>query len=289
MSALHIESFLDPQTETFTHVVHAGAGTACAIIDPVLDFDGAAGRTSTVSADRIVAYVHAQHLRVEWILETHAHADHLSAAMYLKHTLGGKIAMGQAITQVQAAFKPLLNLGDDFVADGGQFDHLFADQDTFAIGTLTATALHVAGHTPADMAYQIDDAVFVGDTLFMPDVGTARCDFPAGDARTLYRSIQRLLQLPEHTRLFVCHDYPPRGRPHQAYSTVAEQKALNIHVHDGVNEDEFVACRHQRDATLAVPRLMWPSIQVNICAGQLPTAQTNGLAYLRLPLNVLGG
>jgi glyoxylase-like metal-dependent hydrolase (beta-lactamase superfamily II) len=287
MAVAQIDHFFDAQTETFSYVVHAGAGTACAIIDSVLNYDAQSGRTSTQSADELIAHIQSLQLSVQWILETHAHADHMSAAHYLRSTVGGQIAMGRAISTVQAVFKGLFHLGDEFVADGRQFDHLFDDQAHFMIGDLHATALHVEGHTPADMAYQIADAVFVGDTLFMPDVGTARCDFPGGDARALYGSIRRLLQLPEQTRLLLCHDYPPKGREHQYQTTVAAQRASNIHMHDGVTEDEFVAMRQQRDATLAVPRLMLPSIQVNIRAGQLPPTESNGVSYLKIPLNLM--
>lgn len=287
MTRSQIDHFFDAQTETFSYVIHAGAGTACAIIDAVLNYDAQSGRTSTRSADDIITHIRALNLQVQWILETHAHADHLSAAHYLRDQVGGKIAMGRAISTVQAVFKDLFHLGDEFVADGQQFDHLFDDQERFMIGDLQATALHVEGHTPADMAYQVEDVVFVGDTLFMPDVGTARCDFPGGDARALYRSIRRLLQLPEQTRLLLCHDYPPQGRLHEYQTTVAAQRASNIHMHDGVSEDAFVAMRQQRDATLAVPRLMLPSIQVNIRAGQLPPAESNGVSYLKIPLNMM--
>lgn len=288
MSKLHVQSFLDSDTETFSHVAYAGAGTACAIFDPVLDFDPKSGRTSTGSADQLMAFVQANQLQVEWIIETHAHADHLSAAPYLQQQLGGKIAIGQPIDQVQQVFKKLFHLEAEFATDGRQFDHLFAAGEQFSIGGLTATVMHVPGHTPADMAYQIEDAVFVGDTIFMPDVGTARCDFPGGDARTLYRSIQTLLSLPATTQLYLCHDYPPAGREHQAVTTVAAQKSSNIHVRDGISEDAFVHMRTQRDLGLAMPRLILPSVQVNIRAGQLPPAEANGVHYLKIPLNLLG-
>lgn len=288
MSKLLVQSFLDPDTETFSHIAYAGVGTACAIFDPVLDFDPKSGHTRTTSADQLVAFVRANQLQVEWIIETHAHADHLSSAPYLQQQLGGQIAIGQPIDRVQQVFKQLFHLEADFATDGRQFDHLFAAGDQFQIGELTAHVLHVPGHTPADMAYQIEDAVFVGDTIFMPDVGTARCDFPGGDARTLYRSIQQLLSLPPATRLYLCHDYPPAGRAHQAVATVAAQKASNIHVHDGISEDQFVQMRTQRDLGLAMPRLILPSVQVNIRAGQLPPAEANGVHYLKIPLNFLG-
>lgn len=288
MSKLQVQSFLDRDTETYTHIAYAGVGTACAIFDPVLDFDPKSGHTRTDAAEQIIAFVQSHQLQVEWIIETHAHADHLSAAPYLKQQLGGKIAIGQPINLVQQVFKKLFHLEADFSTDGQQFDHLFAAGDQFQVGELTATVLHVPGHTPADMAYQIEDAVFVGDTIFMPDVGTARCDFPGGDARHLYRSIQTLLSMPPETKLYLCHDYPPTGRDHQPYSTVAAQKSSNVHVRDGISEEEFVQMRTQRDLGLAMPRLILPSVQVNIRAGQLPPAEANGVHYLKIPLNVLG-
>lgn len=287
MATMHVESFLDPDSETFTHVVHTGQGSGCAIIDPVLDFDPKSGFTHTTVADQVITYVRAHQLQVEWILETHAHADHLSAAPYLKAELGGKIAIGESIRVVQKVFKALFNLESTFNTDGSQFDHLFTDGEVFQIGELTATAHHVAGHTPADMAYQINDAVFVGDTLFMPDVGTARCDFPGGSAQTLYRSIRQLLSLPADTKLYLCHDYPPAGRSHQSLTTVKAQRESNIHVRDGISEDSFVQMRNQRDATLAMPRLILPSVQVNVRAGKLPPPEDNGVRYLKIPLNVL--
>jgi glyoxylase-like metal-dependent hydrolase (beta-lactamase superfamily II) len=266
-------------------------GHDCAIIDPVLDYDPKSGRTSTHSAQSVVDFIEQQGLRVQWILETHAHADHLSAAAWLKQRLGGRIGIGRHITTVQKVFQPIFNLEPEFRLDGSQFDHLFDDQETFSIGTLSATAWHVPGHTPADMAYVVQDpaepAVFVGDTLFMPDVGTARCDFPGGDAATLYRSIQRLLALPASTRLYLCHDYPPGARPAQWVCTVAEQKAHNIHVHDGISEGEFVAMRTARDRTLEMPVLILPSIQINVRAGTWPPAENNGQRYLKIPLNRL--
>ncbi len=282
-----IEAFFDHATSTVTYVVHAGDGSACAVIDPVLDYDPKAGRTSTASAERVVAFVREHGLQVAWLLETHAHADHLSAAPYLKEALGGRIAIGENIRAVQGVFKSVFNLGAELHADGRQFDHLFAPDESFSIGALQARALHVPGHTPADMAYQIGDAVFVGDTLFMPDVGSARCDFPGGDARMLYRSVQKLLALPAQTRLFMCHDYPPSTREPQWQTTVAEQRRSNIHLRDGVTEDEFVAMRTARDRTLEMPTLILPAIQVNIRAGALPEAEANGVRYLRIPLNAL--
>ncbi len=282
-----IAPFFDSETCTMTYVVHAGPGTPCAVIDSVLDYDPKSGRTRTGSADRVAAYIEANALRVEWLLETHAHADHLSAAPYLRNRFGGRIAIGERIRVVQGVFKPIFNLEPSFRLDGSQFDHLFAADEAFRIGELEAKALAVPGHTPADMAYQVGDAVFVGDTLFMPDVGTARCDFPGGDARTLYQSIRRLLDLPSQTRLYMCHDYPPAGREAICETTVAEQRRANIHVRDGVTEDDFVQMRTRRDATLAMPTLMLPSIQVNIRAGALPPAEPNGVRYLKIPLNAL--
>ncbi|MGV3680777.1 MAG: MBL fold metallo-hydrolase [Acidovorax sp.] len=282
-----VQAFFDPATWTVTYVVFDHPGGHCAIVDPVLDYDPKAGRTRTASAGKVVDFVRAQRLTVQWILETHAHADHLTAAHHLREVLGGQIAIGAAITQVQEVFKGIFHLEPGFHADGAQFDHLFADGDAFRIGSLHAQALAVPGHTPACMAYQVGDAVFVGDTLFMPDVGTARCDFPGGNAHTLYQSIRRLLALPPETRLFMCHDYPPAGREPAWQTTVAAQRAHNIHVHDGVGEDEFAAMRMRRDATLEMPVLILPSVQVNIRAGDLPPKDDNGVAYLRIPLNAL--
>jgi glyoxylase-like metal-dependent hydrolase (beta-lactamase superfamily II) len=276
-----IQPFFDPATWTVTYVVHDGASAA--IVDSVLDYEPKSGRTRTASADQVIAFVRGRGLKVEWILETHAHADHLSAAPYLRAHLGGRIAIGERIREVQAIFREVFNLEKELPA----FDHLFADGERFAIGALEAQAMHVPGHTPADMAYRIGDAVLVGDTLFMPDVGTARADFPGGDARTLHRSIRRLLALPPQTRIFVCHDYPPKGREPRWETTVAEQRAANIHVRDGVSEDEFVALRTARDRTLEMPTLILPSIQVNIRAGELPLPEANGRAYLKIPLNAL--
>lgn len=280
-----VESFFDDATSTFTHVVYDAPGGRAAIVDPVLDFDACRGRVSHARADQVIAFARAQGLTVDWILETHAHADHLSSAQYLKQVLGGRVAIGSAIRRVQEVFKGFYNLGPDFATDGSQFDHLFEPDESFAIGALTATAWHVPGHTPADMAYVVGDAVFVGDTLFPPDVGTARCDFPGGNAHQLYRSVQRLLALPAQTRLFMCHDYPPAARPVSAMNRVAEQRGANIHVHEGTDEAAFVALRQSRDATLALPHLMLPSVQVNIRAGALPPAESNGRQYLKLPVN----
>jgi len=282
------QAFFDTKTWTISYVVWDPSSRRAALIDPVLDFDFKSGRTSTEAADRIEAYVTAQGLTVDWILETHAHADHLSGAHHLQQRLGGRIAIGEHIRAVQASFKKLYNLERGFLPDGSQFDHLFRDGEVFKIGELQATALLVPGHTPADMAYLIGDAVFVGDTLFMPDVGSARADFPGGDAHQLYRSMRRILSLPADTCIYVCHDYPPPGRDAQWQTTVAEQRASNIHVRDGISEADFVALRQARDAALEVPTLILPSIQVNVRAGQLPPADDNGIAYLRIPLNSLG-
>jgi glyoxylase-like metal-dependent hydrolase (beta-lactamase superfamily II) len=282
-----IEPLFDEVTGTVSYVVYHAEGGACAVIDSVLDFDPKSGRTQTTSADRIVAFVRRRGLTVQWILETHAHADHLSAAQYLRSTLGGQVAIGADIAKVQAVFKEIFNLEANFATDGRQFDRLLHDGDTFSIGALQAKAISVPGHTPACMAYLVGDAVFVGDTLFMPDVGTARCDFPGGDAHTLYRSIRRLLDLPAATRLFMCHDYPPEGRDPEWESTVADERQRNIHVHDGIGEEEFVRMRTERDMTLEMPVLILPSVQVNIRAGALPPAEANGVAYLKIPLNAL--
>lgn len=281
-----VQSFFDPATWTYTHVVYDHVGGHGAIIDPVLDFDARSGRTTTTRADEVIAFVRAQSLTIDWIIETHAHADHLSAAPHVQAQVGGRVAIGGAIQQVQRVFKPLFHLEADFPTDGSQFDHLFQDGEPFRIGELMATAWHVPGHTPADMAYVVGDAVFVGDTLFMPDVGSARCDFPGGDAHQLYHSIQRILALPAETRLFLCHDYPPEGRAAQPMCTVADQRQRNIHVRDGISEAEFVAMRQARDATLAMPNLILPSVQVNIRAGHLPPAEADGRRYLKLPVNV---
>ena len=282
-----VKAFFDPATWTVSYVVFDAPGGHCALVDSVLDYDPKSGRTRTDSADQLIAFVREQNLTVDWILETHAHADHLSAAPYLRKHLGGKIAIGGKITQVQNVFKGIFHLEPEFATNGSQFDHLFEDGDTFAIGNLQAQALSVPGHTPACMAYQVGDAVFVGDTLFMPDVGTARCDFPGGNAHTLYQSVRKLLSLPPETRLFMCHDYPPEGREAQWECTVADQRARNIHVHDGVSEAEFVAMRTKRDAGLAMPVLILPSVQVNIRAGELPPPEANGVSYLKIPLNAL--
>lgn len=283
-----VKTFFDEDTFTATHVVADPATRKAAIIDSVLDFDPASGRTSCTSADAVIAYVEAEGLEVEWLLETHAHADHLSAAPYLQERLGGKLAIGKDILTVQAVFGKIFNEGTRFARDGSQFDHLFDDGDRFQLGSIEAIALHVPGHTPADMAYVIGDAAFIGDTLFMPDYGTARADFPGGDARTLFRSIRRLLTLPDATRLFLCHDYKAPGREAFVWeTTVGDERNANVHVHEGVEEDAFVTMRQDRDATLGMPRLILPSIQVNMRGGNLPEPEENGTRYLKLPLNSL--
>ena len=282
-----IKSFFDPATWTFTYVVYDREGGHAAIIDPVLDYDPKAARTSTTSADLVADYVQEKHLKLEWILETHAHADHVSAAHYLQGRLGGKLGIGDHITQVQSTFAKIFNLAPEFRADGSQFQMLLSEGATLAVGDLSLEVLFVPGHTAACVAYKIEDAIFVGDTLFPPDVGTARCDFPGGDARTLYHSVRRLLEYPAKTRLFMCHDYPPDDRAPRAEISVAEQRDKNIHVHDGVSEEAFVALREARDRTLAKPVLILPAIQLNIRAGELPPPEANGVAYLKLPLNLI--
>ena len=282
-----VHGIFDPATWTITYVVHQGPGSACAIIDSVLDYDPKSGRTRQTSADKAIDYVRSNELKVSWILETHAHADHLSAAPYLKAQLGGKTAIGGHITAVQKVFKGIFNLEPGFKTDGSQFDHLFAENEAVRVGDMTGRALYVPGHTPACMAYQFGDAVFVGDTLFMPDVGTARCDFPGGNASNLYASTRKILSLPPQTRLFMCHDYPPSGRNVAFETTVAEQRAGNIHVHEGVTEEEFVAMRTRRDANLEMPVLILPAVQINIRAGEMPPKEDNGIAYAKIPLNAL--
>jgi glyoxylase-like metal-dependent hydrolase (beta-lactamase superfamily II) len=282
-----VHGIFDKATWTVTYIVHSGVGSACAIIDSVLDYDPKSGRTSTTSADKVVAYVQANQLEVAWILETHAHADHVSAAPYLKKHLGGKTAIGTRITQVQKVFKGIFNLETSFKEDGSQFDQLLDSDEEFKVGELIGKVLFVPGHTPACVAYQFDDAVFVGDTLFMPDVGTARCDFPGGDAQALYVSTRKILSLPPETRLFMCHDYPPNDRTISFETTVAEQRAKNIHVHDGITEAQFVEMRTKRDATLDMPVLILPAVQINIRAGELPPKESNGVSYLKIPLDAL--
>ncbi|KPL68090.1 beta-lactamase [Erythrobacter sp. SG61-1L] len=283
-----VQAFFDQPTYTVSYVIHDPATLEAAVIDSVLDYDPDAGRTSYGSADRIVDYVQAQGLSVTWLIETHAHADHLSAAPYLQEKLGGKLAIGEHIVTVQGVFGKLFNEGTEFARDGSQFDHLFKDGETFRLGNLEGIVLHVPGHTPADMAYIIGDAGFAGDTLFMPDYGTARADFPGGDAARLFRSIRRLLTLPRETRLFMCHDYKAPGRDTYAWeTTVGAERDGNVHVHDGVSEDEFVAMRTKRDATLAVPRLILPSVQVNIRGGHMPEPEDNGVSYIKIPINAI--
>jgi len=283
-----VQPFFDEPTNTATYVVWDAVTKKAAIVDSVLDFDAAAGRTKTASADAVIAYVRDQGLTVDWLLETHAHADHLSAAPYLQQALGGQLAIGREIIRVQNVFGKIFNAGTDFERDGSEFDRLFEDGDRFAIGNIDAIALHVPGHTPADMAYAIGDAVFTGDTLFMPDYGTARADFPGGDARQLFRSIRRLMQLPDETRLFLCHDYKAVGRDQYVWeTTVGAQRVGNVHVHEGVSEDDFVAMRTSRDATLSMPKLILPSIQVNMRGGHLPEPEANGTRYLKIPLDAL--
>jgi len=283
----NVQSFFDPATWTVTYVVFDQPGSECVIIDSVLDYDPKSGRTKTKSADAVIDFVQKNNLSVSWILETHAHADHVTAAPYLKEKLGGKIGIGKQIQNVQSVFKTIFNLEREFQTDGSQFDHMIEDNEVITAGKLSIKALYVPGHTPACMAYEIGDAIFVGDTLFMPDVGTARCDFPGGSAKTLYQSIQKILSYPDSTRLFMCHDYPPNNRPVTVQCTVADQKANNIHVHNGVSEEEFVKMRTTRDATLDMPTLILPAIQINIRAGNLPPKEDNGISYLKLPLNAL--
>jgi glyoxylase-like metal-dependent hydrolase (beta-lactamase superfamily II) len=283
-----VRAFFDAASCTASYVIHDPATGRAAIIDSVADYDPDSGRTSSASADALIAYVQEQGLAVDWLLETHAHADHFSAAPHLQAKLGGKIAIGRHIVHVQQEFGKLFNLGERFGRDAVYFDRLLEDGDRFSVGEIDGIALHVPGHTPVDMAFVIGDAVFTGDTIFMPDYGTARADFPGGDARQLYRSIRRLLSLPDQTRLFLCHDYKAPDRDDYRWeTTVGAQRAGNVHVHDGVSEDEFVAMRQRRDATLGMPRLMLPAIQVNIRGGRLPTAEENGIRYLKIPLDAL--
>jgi len=294
-SKMHIESFFDSATFTFSHLLADLSTRQCALIDSVLDYDPKSGRTSTTSADRLVDRVKALDLQVQWILETHVHADHLSAAPYLKKRLGGQLAIGAHITTVQNVFGKLFNAGAEFARDGSQFDRLLEDGEAFQIGTLQARAMHTPGHTPACMTYVVSDTgdvsdkqvAFVGDTLFMPDYGTARCDFPGGNASVLFQSIQKVLSLPDNTELYLCHDYPPETREPHCITTVAEQKNANVHVHRGVNEAEFVVMREKRDASLAMPVLILPSVQVNMRAGQMPPPEDNGQRYLKIPIDAL--
>ncbi len=283
-----VTAFFDPATNTITYLVQDPAGRACAVIDSVLDFDQASGRTFTRSADAVIAAIRARDLDLHWILETHVHADHLSAAPYIQEQLGGQIGIGERITVVQQTFGNIFNEGTRFQRDGSQFDRLFGDGDSLSVGQVRATVLHTPGHTPACLTYVIGDAAFVGDTLFMPDFGTARCDFPGGSADAMFDSVQKILALPDATRIFVGHDYKAPGREVFAWeSTVAEQKARNIHIGAGRSKADFVALRQARDATLAMPRLILPSLQVNMRAGQMPEPEANGTSYLKLPLNQL--
>jgi len=282
-----IKDFFDLETSTYTYVVFECQGSPCVIIDAVLNYDPKSARTSTQSADEVIAYVQAQQLQVVWILETHAHADHLTAASYLQQQLGGQLVIGDYITRVQSVFKGVFNLDDGFKVDGSQFNYLIKEGESLAFGNLSLKALFVPGHTPACMAYEIGNAIFVGDTLFMPDVGTARCDFPGGDANTLFQSIKQILSYPKDTKLYMCHDYPPSDRPVECSTTVGEQKLKNIHVHDGVTQEQFVQMRTAKDQTLGMPTLILPSISVNIRAGRFPDPEANGVSYLKIPLNAL--
>lgn len=282
-----VKGFFDQASNTVSYVVKDPDSSACAIYDTVLDFDYAAGRMSFESADEIVSYVQQHKLDVEWLIETHVHADHLSAAPYLQQTLGGKIGIGEGIREVQDVFGKVFNEGTEFERDGSQFDHLFTDNDSYMIGGMKAFAMHTPGHTPACMTHVVGNAAFVGDTLFMPDGGTARADFPGGDARVLYQSVQRVLSLPDEMRLFICHDYGPNGRDIKWETTVGEEKQHNIHLRDGMSEDEFVKLREERDRTLAMPKLIIPALQVNMRAGQFPEADEDGKQYLKVPVNQL--
>ena len=283
----NIKAFFDPETWTFTYVVYEKPNTPCIVIDSVLNFDPKSGRTSTNSVDELITFIQKNHLQLAWILETHAHADHLSAAPYIQKQLGGKIAIGYHIQDVQKVFKGIFNLEPEFKVDGSQFDYLIEEGKNLEFGNLSIHPIFVPGHTPACMAYEIGDAIFVGDTLFMPDVGTARCDFPGGSANNLYKSIQKILSYPDNTRLFMCHDYPPSNRPVAYETTVAKQKKDNIHIHDGISEEQFVEMRTKRDKTLQMPVLLLPSIQVNVRAGHPPPPENNGKRYLKIPLDVL--
>lgn len=283
-----VQAFLDDDSETFTYVVYEQEGGQGVIIDPVLELDIKSGHTSHHGAQRVLDFVRAQRLTIPLILETHAHADHLSAAPFLRDALNAEIGIGAHIREVQSIFKDVFNLEKTFLPDGSHFDRLFQDGDTFTVGRLRFQVVHTPGHTPADLTYVVNDqAMFVGDTLFLPDVGTARCDFPGGSSQTLYQSIRKLLSFPVDTRMYICHDYPPEGRAHQFVTTVGEQRKSSIHIRDGVSEAEFMRMRDERDATLAMPRLIIPAIQVNIRAGELPPAEDNGTVYLKIPLNML--
>lgn len=283
-----VKAFFDESTNTFSYVVWDPSTRQAAVIDSVLDYDAVSGRTRRDSADALIEFAKAQSLNVQWVIDTHVHADHLSAAAYVQSVLGGKLAIGEHIREVQQTFGEIFNAGADFARDGSQFDHLFKDGESYRVGTIDAVAMHTPGHTPACMTHVIGDAAFVGDTLFMPDYGTARCDFPGGDARTLYRSIQRIFALPSETRIFLCHDYKTANRDGFAHeTTVAAERRSNIHVHEGSDEEAFVQMRRTRDATLAMPRLLLPSVQVNMRAGRFPNAEENGTSYLKIPLDTL--
>lgn len=288
MHTPEVKAFFHEPSNTFSYVAWDPASAKAAVLDVVLDYDAASGRTSHAAADALVDFVQAQALTVEWVIDTHVHADHLTAAPYVQAQLGGTLAIGEHIRTVQETFGTLFNAGGEFARDGSQFDHLFADGERYLLGQIEATAMHTPGHTPACMTHLIGDAAFVGDTLFMPDYGTARCDFPGGDAAALYRSIRKILALPGATRIFLCHDYKAPGRDGFAHeTTVAAQRAGNIHVHDGIGEAEFVAMRTRRDATLSMPKLLLPAVQVNMRAGQLPPAEDNGVRYLKIPLDAI--
>lgn len=288
MQSPEVKAFFDQETYTISYVVTDPETAHCAIVDSVLDYDPNSGRTSKASADQIIAYIREHRLTVDWIMETHVHADHLSAAPYLREQLGGELAIGRHITQVQNVFAKLFNAGSDFSRDGSQFDHLFEDGECFQVGNITAKAIHTPGHTPACMTYLIGDAGFVGDTLFMPDFGTARVDFPGGCASTLFQSIQKIFALPEQTRLFMCHDYKAPGREYYSWeTTVAEEKHKNVHVGEGISEQEFIRMRTERDQSLDMPRLILPSVQVNMRAGDLPAPDKNGIRYLKIPVDAI--
>ncbi len=282
-----VKTFFDPTTFTYTHVLHCPTSLKAMIVDSVLDYDFKSGRTNTVSADKLIEYVEDESLTVEWILETHVHADHLSGAAYIQKAVGGKTGMGANIDVVQATFKNLFDVEQDFRTDGSQFDALFNDGDSFNIGELTCTVMHTPGHTPACSTYVVDEHVFVGDTIFMPDQGSARCDFPGGDANVLYQSVQRILTLPDETKLYMCHDYGPNGRDYQYLTTVKDQREQNIHMNVSVSEEKFVSMRRERDATLGMPALILPSVQINMRAGEMPPARDNGIRYIQVPINAL--
>ena len=282
-----VKTFFDAPTWTFTHVVYEEPGSQCAIIDSVLNYDPKSGRTSTQSADEVIEFIRHQNLQVNWILETHAHADHLTAGSYIKKHVGGNLAIGKHIQEVQAVFKSIFHLEDTFKTDGSQFDFLIEADQALPLGNLKIKCLFVPGHTPACMAYVIGDAIFIGDTIFMPDVGTARCDFPGGNANDLYQSAKKILSFPNETKLYMCHDYPPNEREVAYVTTVLDEREHNIHIHDGVSEEDFVRMRTARDVTLKMPTLILPAVQINIRAGEFPPQETNGVSYLKIPLNYL--